>query len=151
VCSSDLKVLALGALTVKNHITGSQIISDGNIGTISAGAMINSLCFAGIKNGVTWLPYPANDINVSASIKSITVKGVRGEPNSFINSDIAAANILSATLNYPQSDNNGNSFGVSADYIKLLKIKNTSGTVTLKNLNPSSDNNDFDDFKIRLH
>ncbi|MGA2071482.1 MAG: hypothetical protein ABSG97_09040 [Sedimentisphaerales bacterium] len=148
----NLKVLALGGLTAKNRITDSQIISDGNVGTISAGAMINSLCFAGIKSGVTGLPYPANDINVSASIKSITVKGIRGEPNSFINSDIAAASIRSATLNYPQSDNDGNSFGVSADYIKLLKIKNASGkTITLKNLTPLSDNNDFDDFKIRLH
>lgn len=147
----NAKVLALGALTAKNDINGSQIISDGNVGTISAGAMINSLCFAGIKSGVTWLPYPANDINVSASIKSITVKGIRGEPNSFINSDIAAASIRSATLNYPQSDNDGNSFGVSADFIKLLKIKNASGTITLKNLTPLSDNNDFDDFEIRLH
>ena len=54
----NAKVLALGALTAKNHITDSQIISDGNIGTINAGAMINSLCFAGIKDGVTGLPDP---------------------------------------------------------------------------------------------
>ncbi|MGD0597136.1 MAG: kelch repeat-containing protein [Sedimentisphaerales bacterium] len=148
----NAKVLALGALTAKSHITDSQIISDGNIGTINAGAMINSLCFAGIKNGVTWLPsYPADINNVSVSIKSIVVKGIRGEPNCFINSDIAAANILSATLNYPQSDNNGVPFGVSAGFIKSLKIKNASELITLKNLNSPSDNNDFDDFKIRLY
>ncbi len=148
----NLKVLALGGLTVKNHITNSQIISDGNIGTINAGAMINSVCFAGIKDGVTGLPDPSVDINVSASIKSITVKGVKKDPNSFINSNIAAANILSATLNYPQSDNGGTPFGVSADYIKSLKIKNASGkTITLKNRSLPADNNDFDDFKIRLY
>ena len=80
------------------------------------------------------------------------MKGIKGEPNSFINSDIAAASILSATLNYPQSDNNGVPFGVSAGSIKSLKIKNASGkTVTLKNLNSPSDNNDFGDFKIRLY
>ena len=89
----NLKVLALVALTAKNDINNSQIISDGNVGTISAGAMINSLCFAGIKSGVTGFPDLPDDINVSASIKSITVKGIKGDPNSFINSDIAAANI----------------------------------------------------------
>jgi hypothetical protein len=148
----NLKVLALGTLVAKSRITDSRIISDGNVGTINAGMMINSLCFAGIKSGVTWLPsYPDDINNVLASIKSITVKGIRGEPNSFINSNIAAANILSATLNYPQSNNGGTSFGVSAGSIKLLKIRNASRAVTLKNLNSPSDNNDFDDFKIRLY
>jgi hypothetical protein len=146
----DAKLLALGGLTAKRHITDSNIISGGNIGSISAGAMINSLCFAGIKDGVTGLPDPAVDINVTASIKSIAVKGIKGESNSFINSDIAAANILSATLNYPKNDNNDVPFGVSAGFIKSLKIKNASGPVTRKNLDLPSDNNDFDDFKIRL-
>lgn len=149
----NAKVLALGALTVKSYITDSQIISDGNIGTINAGAMINSVCFAGIKDGVTGLPDPNADINYAppASIKSITVKGIKNESNSFINSDIAAASILSATLNYPKNDNNDVPFGVSAGFIKSLKIKNAGGSVTLKNLNSPSDNNDFGDFKIRLH
>ncbi len=148
----NLKVLALGALTAKNDINDSQIISDGNVGTISAGAMINSLCFAGIKSGVTGLPNLPDDINVSASIKSITVKGIKGEPNSFINSDIGAASIRSATLNYPKSDNSGVPFGITAGSIGSLKIKNASGkTITLKNLNSPSDNNDFADFKIRLY
>jgi len=147
----DAKVLALGALTAKSHIADSNIISGGNIGTINAGAMINSLCFAGIKDGVTGLPDPAVDINVAASIKSITVKGIKGEPNSFINSNIAAANILGATLNYPRNDNNGVPFGVSADFIKSLKIKNAGGSITLKNRSLPEDSNDFGDFKIRLN
>jgi N-acetylneuraminic acid mutarotase len=147
----NAKVLALGALTAKNHMTDSQIISDGNIGTINAGAMINSVCFAGIKDGVTGLPNLPGDINVSASIKSITVKGIKGESNSFINSNIAAANILSATLNYPLTNNGGIPFGVSAGFIKSLKIKNTSGTVTFKNLDLPGDSNEIGDFKIRLY
>jgi len=152
--ASNAKVLALGALTAKSHITDSKIISDGNIGTINTGAMINSACFAGVKDGVTGLPDPNVDINYVppvASIKSITVKGIRGELNCFINSNIAAANILSATLNYPKNDNNDVPFGVSAGFIKSLKIKNASGMITLKNRSSPSDNNDFDDFKIRLY
>ena len=147
----NVKVPALGGLTAKHHITDSQIISGGNIGTISAGAMTNSVCFAGIKDGVSGLPDPAVDINVSASIKSIVVKGLSGESSCFVNSDIAATNILSATLNYPQNNNGGVPFGVSADYIKSLKIKNAGGTTSFKNLNSPSDNQDSEDFKIRLY
>jgi hypothetical protein len=147
----NVKVPTLGKLTAKRHITDSQIISGGNIGTISARAMINSVCFAGIKDGISGLPDPAADINVSASIKSISVKGLKGESNCFVNSDIAAANILSATLNYPQNNNGGVPFGLSADYIKSLKIKNAGGSTSFKNLNSPSDNQDFDDFKIRLY
>jgi N-acetylneuraminic acid mutarotase len=147
----NLKVLALGSLTAKNHITDSQIISDGNVGTITAGAMINSLCFAGIKNGVTGLPVLPDDMNVSASIKSITVKGIKGEPNAFVNSNIAADNILSATLNYPLNDNGSEAFGVSAGYIKSITIKNAGGTTSYKNPSSAGDNKDFVDFKIRLY
>ena len=148
----DAKALALGTLKVKSRITDSNIISGGNIGSISAGTMTNSLCFAGIKDGVMGLPDPAVDINVTASIKSISVKGIKGELNAFINSNVAAANILGATLNYPKNDNNDVPFGVSADYIKSLKIKDTSGaTITFKNLDSPGDYNDFDDFKIRLN
>jgi N-acetylneuraminic acid mutarotase len=149
----NAKVLALGTLTVKQDINDSRIIADGNVGKISTGAMINSVCFAGIKDSFTGLglPDPAADINVAASIKSITVKGLKGEPNSFINSDIAAANILSASIAYPQTLNSGISFGLSADFIKLVKIKNASGTITLKKLSSPSDSNEFGDFKILLN
>jgi hypothetical protein len=49
------------------------------------------------------------------------------------------------------NSNSGVPFGVSAGFIKSLKIKNAGGSFALKNLNSSSDNNDFGDFKIRLY
>jgi hypothetical protein len=145
------KILALGTLTTKRDMIDCQIISDGNVGTINAGSMFNTVCFAGIKDGVSGLPDPAIDINVSASIKSVVVKGVRGEPNCFINSNIAAARIMSATITFPQTENIGIPFGLSADFIKSLKIKNASGPISLKNRDTPADNNDFGDFKIRLN
>jgi len=147
----NLKVLALGSLKVKNHITDSQIISDGNVGTISVGAMINSLCFAGIKSDVNGLADLPSDINVPASFKNISIKGVKGEPNAFINSNIAAETISTASLKYPQTDNESVPFGISAGFIKSLKIKNASSAASFKNLTLPADNNDFDDFKIRLY
>ena len=93
----DVKIPALGKLSVSGWIASSQIFTQGNIGTVTAGAIIDSNCFAGVAEGITGLPDPNTDINYAqpASIKSIAAKGIKDDPNSFINSNIAAANILS--------------------------------------------------------
>ena len=51
----DAKTPALGKLIVKDWIDSSQILSTGNIGTVTAGAMINSNCFAGVAEGISGL------------------------------------------------------------------------------------------------
>jgi hypothetical protein len=146
----DAKTPALGKLIVKDWIDSSQILSTGNIGTVTAGAMINSNCFAGVAEGISGLPDPAVDINYvePATINKITVNGIKGDPNCFINSNIAAAQILNAYLSYPENDNNGIPFGLSAGSINALKVKNAQGTKSYKNLNTSQDNQNFE---IRLY
>ncbi len=149
----NAKIPALGKLTVKGWMDSSQILSAGNIGTVTSGAMINSNCFAGVAEGVSGLPDPAVDINYvePAKIKKIAVRGIKGDPNCVINSNIAAAQILNAYLNYPESDNNGIPFGLSAGFIKTLKVKNAQGAKYYKNLDTPKDNQDFGDAKIRLY
>jgi len=159
---SKVKVLALGSLIVKGWIDSSQILSQGNIGTVTAGAMINSVCFADVNsaylvdvNADDVLDLPVVDSNTfskKATIKSITIKGIKTEPLPYyINSNIAAAQILIAYLNYPENDNNGIPFGVSAGFIKALKVKDAQGTKSYKNLDTPKDNQDFGDTKIRLY
>jgi len=146
------KILTLGKLTAKGWIDSSQILSQGNIGAVTAGTMINSACFAGVADGIAGLPAAGiASFPVTATIKSITIKGIKGEPNSVINSNIAAANILSASLAYPQNLNGGMPFGITADYIKKLTIKNATGSESYKELKESKDSCDFDDAEIRLY
>jgi hypothetical protein len=148
----DTKIPALGKLTVKYWIDYSQIISAGNIGTVTAGAMEDSNCFAGVTEGITGLPAAeAASFSETATIKSVAIKGIKGEPNCVINSNIAAANILSASLAYPQSDNGGVPFGIAADYIRKLTIKGAAGTKSFKELGKLEDSKTFDDEQIRLY
>ena len=159
----DAKVPALGKLAIKNWITSSQIQSAGNIGTITTGGIADSICFAGVistrdvdaADGVLDLPDPALDINYDqpATIKSLSVKGIKSQSSPYaINSNFAAANILSASLCYPQNDNSGVPFGVAADYIKKLTIKEADGTSTLKELdNPGDGGTPPGDAEIRLY
>ncbi|MBN1393011.1 MAG: hypothetical protein JW947_09445, partial [Sedimentisphaerales bacterium] len=156
----DKKILALGSLTTKGWIEDSQIISAGNIGTVTAGAIEDLSCFAGdidtsdvnAFDGVLDLPDPNTDINGDpASIKSFNVKGIKGQSSPyFINSNIAAAQVLNACLAYPQIDNSGVPFGMASGYIKSLKIKDDTGTNSYKKLEEPADSETFDDLEIRI-
>lgn len=155
----DPKLLAIGKLSAKGWIDGSEILSKGNIGTVMAGGIRDSCCFArvttkdeGNGDGVLDLPDPNVDIDYAepATIKSIKVKGIKGESYSVINSNIAAANILSAYFAYPQNANDGTPFGIAADYIKKLSVKDETGTKSYKELDEPKDSKEFDDMKIRL-
>ena len=157
----DVKVMALGKLTVKGWIDSSRILSKGNIGTVTAGGIADSSCFAGITatsdvnfaDGVPDLPgAEATNFNGTVMIKSFAIKGIKTEsPPYVINSNIAAANISGVTLSYPQNTNGGVPFGLSAGFIKSVKIKDAEGTTSFKNLDKPGDSLKFDDAEIRLY
>jgi hypothetical protein len=149
----DATIPALGSLTA-NWMYRSQILSQGNIGKVTIGDMTDSVCFAGVAEGITGLP-PAKKASFpeTATIKSIAIKGIKSElPPYFINSNIAAANILSVSVVYPKSDNGGVPFGLSADSIKKLTIKKSDGTTaSSKDLVISTDSKTIDGVEIRLY
>jgi hypothetical protein len=159
------RTLALGTLTVKGYTDWSRILSTGNIGTVTFGVMENSVCFAGViktrdvndanqADGVLDLPNPSADINYSmpAAINSIKINGIKGEAYGFQNSSIAAAKIINGYIANPDYTNDGKSFGLAADYIKSLTIKDTNGTYSWKELKvPSDVTVSLSDVKILLN
>jgi hypothetical protein len=162
---SDPRKQALGKLSVKGCIDWSHVVSSGNIGTITAGEVWCSNFFAGVSdtcitkddNTDDVLDLPTADaanFPENATIKSIAVKGVKGrKPPFFVNSNIAATNVLNISLIYPYNDNGGEPFGITADYIKSLKIKDVVGTMSLKNLHVPANITDppEGDAQIRLY
>jgi hypothetical protein len=169
----DLTLKALGKVTVKGWMKDSSILSAGNIGNVTAGGMQNSSIFAGVyedalvdenEDGVWDLLDPDADLRLDyadrATIGSLKVSGIR-EPDeyeafqwvdSFINSNVAAADIGSLSLFRPATDNEGVPFGAAADQIKKYSVKFGDGTAwTGKNLaEPDPDTLTKDDFQIRL-
>ncbi len=163
----DTKMYAIGKLSAKRWLDGCHIMTPGNVGSVSAGGMRNSCCFAGdvstrdieglggFPDGVLDLPDPAVDINYvkPATIKSIKIKGIKTEPPPYvINTNFAAAKILGAYLAYPDYDNDSVVFGIAADYIKSLKIKDADGIIPGKKLYEQVDAPDLPgDAEIRLY
>ena len=123
---------SLGGLTVTGKMLRSQILANGSTGTLSVGAMIDSIILTGLAdtnadgmgdtrnvNGdlVADLPQTADLAaplpvsNLKATIKALAVKGIKdaqGKPvDSFVNSNIAAGGIGVVSLNYAKFDNDG--------------------------------------------
>jgi hypothetical protein len=136
----NTKIPALGTLTVKEDFGWSWIVSAGNIGTVTVGSMTKSSCFAGVDPAylvdmdadyvIDLPPVLGDTFNQTATIKSIAIKGIKGEdPNFFTNSNIAAANISSINIAYPEYGNDGIPFGISMwNDPKTLTIKDAGGT-----------------------
>lgn len=111
------KVSALGSLTVGGHLDSTEVRSAGNIGSVTAGVIRDSVIFAGVKDTVTELPAGAADFSVAdpallPKIASVTAKGlaVRGQPAEvgFVNSVVGAWTISKASLKTVQTDNSAN-------------------------------------------
>jgi hypothetical protein len=142
---ANTRGVALKKFTVAGKIIDSNIIvQNGSVGTITAGALWNSnfVCAAISEDQVITLSDIEGDIVPGSrnEIKKLTIKGIKNDnSNFFINSNIAAANLGSISLLFPQYDNSGVSFGLAADYIKKVNITDNIGEKSFKNLNSPGD------------
>jgi len=154
------RVKALKNVKVKRWIRNSCITSQGNVGKISASGVEDSSCCAGPissmgdsnGDGVIDLPDPASISGTGgARIDGISIGGIRGYSGNFcINSNFAAAEINSITLSFPQYNNGGVPFGLAADHIRSVTIKDADGKRPFRNLNDSGDSITQQDTEIRI-
>ncbi|MDB5299982.1 MAG: hypothetical protein JWO87_1645, partial [Phycisphaerales bacterium] len=126
----DLTTFKAGALS------NTQINATGNLGSLTAGSMVNSQIYAGIVSlpiGQA-LPTAAGDFSAQDIITSIKIGKGQGAAT-YVNSSIAAAQIRSATLGKVQFSNNAIPFGIAAHNIVTLTATAPTGkTFTLKKL-----------------
>ncbi|NQU76715.1 MAG: hypothetical protein HQ546_10425, partial [Planctomycetes bacterium] len=139
--TANKRLLALGKMKVAGKIVNTSIRTAGSIGAISAGAMENSVLFAGVKadydvdvyggdgngDGVLDLPTATGQFaeavdDVFASIKSLTIRGSKALTGDlFINSNVAAGAIGKVTVREVLLDSDDVPFGfAAADSLKSL-------------------------------
>ena len=114
----------LGQLMVRGAILSSAILSAGNIGTLSAEALQQTIVYAGVgqlQQGET-LPTSASELATSASIRAITLHPV-GRVVGFRASDVAATSLGLLSFGTTQVDNSGVPFGVAAVSIGRLTAR----------------------------
>jgi hypothetical protein len=139
----------LHKLLVKSQLGDARIYVDGNIGTISAGSIIDTIIFAGVDNDVSTLPLaPIAFINKEVTIKAVKVKGA------FANTLIASYNISTILLGDVIIDNMDVVHRVSAQNIKRCRYAysndDTTTKVNLKQLGGGLTTDRVDDFLVNI-
>jgi hypothetical protein len=111
--AGSLNASSIGALRVGRTINGGQVRTTGNIGSITAAALVNADVFAGIDPAVTQLPSSASAFITNSTITSVVVLG-RTLPFAVAGSNIAAANLGHVTFGTVNTDHGGAPFGLAA-------------------------------------
>jgi hypothetical protein len=146
--AADIAVGALGKVTVKGAVTGSDIRATGNIASVRAGAMHDSRVFAGVNGNVSTLPAALTDFAAPARIGSVSVSGKSA--GSFSNTLIAASDIGKLSLGAIATANNGTPFGVAGDTIGSVSAQGAGGgKITLRALDDPSESTGEGDFVVR--
>lgn len=138
---------SLGNVSVTN-VLASTIRSAGNISSITAGRIVNSLILAGAAPEVNGLPTsPTAFISTTATIDKVTAKGAASGA-SFVASVVAAFKVGSVSLKDVTTSNGGTLFGIAAD--QSIGSVSRTGKAQVKNLTTIGDNNQEVDFVLRI-
>jgi hypothetical protein len=146
---ADVDTSLIGRVTVGGAVSGSNILADLSIGTVSVGSIADSAVIVG-NLSTTSLPTAASDFGGAAtSILSFTVKSKA--PAAFSDTLIAAANLGKVTLSKVATSNSGSTFGVAALAMKSVSATPDTGLpIKQANLDDPSQSVVVSDFVVRL-
>jgi hypothetical protein len=115
----------LGAMHVYGVIRSSAIESAANLGPIVCESLEATIVYAGVAQlpqGQV-LPEAASDLSSDATIQSITIRPRGKVKIGFQASDIAAATLGNLALATTQVDNSGTTFGLAAESIGHVSVR----------------------------
>jgi hypothetical protein len=133
----------LGSITVAGLISNATIKAHGDIGAITAGGMVDSNVFAGTDER----PDSLTDFDTIQTIQSVTIKGVSGVANAFVDSQVAAAVISKIVVRDVDGTSGDSDFGFVAD-----KVANYTriGEPRLKNLTEAGIEDELGKYKLLI-
>jgi hypothetical protein len=144
--NEDVSVDTIGRVVVGNLVS-SAIRASTSITSVTAGSAQDSEIFSGVQLALGTLPAVAGDFSNTASvIKSVTVRG------GFSNTQIAAWNIGTVTLNNVTTANGGTPFGIAANNMSRIRVVPAGGKpqAYAKLFSPLAAISAGGDFTIRL-
>jgi len=123
---SDAAVEWVGKMSIATWLDESDFRCTGSIASATMGGMRHSRLYAGVQTGLMTLPDDdAQFDDPTAVIGNLTVKGIRGEPEAFLDACVAAGSLGKVSVTSVRTDNSadGGSFGITACDIGLLTWK----------------------------
>jgi hypothetical protein len=146
---ADLNVGTINRLTVGGMMNGSNLRAAGDVGTVRAAAMRDSLILAGVRGDVSTMPTDASAFVTPATVKGVSVK--LKTPGSFSDTIIAATNLGRLSLGAVATDNGGSPFGVAGDTIASVSAVAGGGAkFSIRNVTEPTDSQTEGDFVLRV-
>ncbi|MBN2378108.1 MAG: hypothetical protein JXD22_17045 [Sedimentisphaerales bacterium] len=130
--SSNPQTTVMSKLSVTGTMDNIDVRSQANLGSVTAGRILNSNLFAGVDNAVTQLPTSATDFSAGVAIKSVTLKGIAGQAIWLQNSNIAASELGKVAAGFAQTDNSGVQFGIATQQFKSIAYKDATNNLKAK-------------------
>jgi len=144
------KAKALSKLTVKGTMDTVNIRSDGNIGNVTVGLLLDSNIFAGVNDAVTGLPTASTDLDATATIANFKLKGSKTETVWMRNSNLVAANVTKAAFGFADTDNSGADFGLATTGFSSITYKDATGNLKARSLEDVADFTGLGDMVLRI-
>lgn len=147
------RAVGINRLRARGAITGTNIRSTADIGTVSAASMSNSIIFAGVGTGGGGgngaLPASAAEFVNAAAIRNVTVRNRSGTP-AFVDSSIAASTLGRMSLGAVQVANGGDPFGLAANEVRSVSALNGATPIRGARLTEPAQSLDLTDFEVRI-
>lgn len=109
----NLNAAKISAIRIGGAINGGQVRTSGNIGTVTASALVNADVFAGVDPATTTLPSSAAAFVANSTIGAVTVTG-RNQPFAVQGSNVAASSLGHVNFGAVNTSNGGVPFGLAA-------------------------------------
>ena len=127
---------ALDRLTAGRWMRRVDLHATGNIGVIRAGGVDRVNLFAGVRAESTDLPVSSADFSALASIHRLTIRGLRGEPASVIDTLVSAWSIrhidVSRAGSVPATMPEASAISIAAHHIRSLTYRSDDTTLRLR-------------------
>lgn len=126
---ADITTSTLTAAVILGRVSGARWTFNGNVGAITAGAIIDSTIYNGVTAGATGLLTSASQFSGAFTIGRIIVTGVRGDPVGFANSFLAANRIGAVVVTNPQPVNGGIPFGLATTHLTAIVLRQGNAVI----------------------
>lgn len=122
------RIYALNKLSVSGLLLDVSLRTVGHINSVTVGAIESSEVLAGVDDAVSGMPQDTADFTRQATISKFTVKGIKDDVFSTLDTDIAAWDLGKIKLTDVQYDNGGVNFGLTYRTLSSLQIKAPDGS-----------------------
>lgn len=121
--AANIFTSTLTAAVILGKVSGVTWTLNGNVGAITAGAIVDSTIYDGVTGVTSGLPTSASQVADTFTISRLIVTGIRGDPVGFANSFIAAGKIGLAVVSNVEPSNGGTPFGLATTHLTAIALK----------------------------